>query len=728
MARKAVRAAFAATAAVAGAALLVIAVVAVVLPPTELKAVRSDAEDAQARLEPVKRISIFDQWTAPNKPAQEDFKTSNPSYAYVKPYVTTGRKYDAHVNQLMGAQCNSKCQARPGYNPSLDVVASCMRFCQRLYDDNDPAVVTPQPKSRGWWRRKADSFVPGGRYVHWVANPFGGGAPAMNGEYIPDPYHTRPLGSGEGNAWISTVEGRAGAGKAEQIAAIANLPAEKAAVKTSLKVQAPAPDALDQDGPPLQMNADKAKPAALKVQHAEQLLMTDLVTTDAKGTHGLEAVDFGRHTALRDLDDYFDTLPTKDCNKPTCSYVDVKKQKTKTLVKKGHKFTTKDVERYERSVLGYHRRHEAAMTEEEMSKIGRESNKLVEKSVVGYHDLEKTANTKGARVESDAAFRSQRHSAAYDDATKAKGFVGYYENVFDESDHKASREEPDGLHGDDRRAALRRRGAARLKGAGELEAARAVLAHDTHEAQERLAQQEQRYKQLVSAKLQEEQAAVALAAHKINQLKADNEKLQSKDAALAKQALRERQARAAEAAEHQLKQQAADAAVTAAKGAEAAGAEATGSSKTVSATKASAPKTRAAAAKTGAPVPAGKRAGASGEGVLNPSGIKRSEGELESQVRALEEFEHKSAARDSKARRGVEAFERNAAATATAAGRKSGSRAEKARFEALWNAAEDDAVEPPESDLPTHWDAKRVNKQIANWAASADSEEGRGIF
>ena len=113
MARKAVRAAFAATAAVAGAALLVIAVVAVVLPPTELKAVRSDAEDAQARLEPVKRISIFDQWTAPNKPAQEDFKTSNPSYAYVKPYVTTGRKYDAHVNQLMGAQCNSKCQARP---------------------------------------------------------------------------------------------------------------------------------------------------------------------------------------------------------------------------------------------------------------------------------------------------------------------------------------------------------------------------------------------------------------------------------------------------------------------------------------------------------------------------------------------------------------------------------------------------------------------------------------
>jgi hypothetical protein len=40
--------------------------------------------------------------------------------------------------------------------------------------------------------------------------------------------------------------------------------------------------------------------------------------------------------------------------------VDVRKEKTKTLVKKGHKFTTKDIEKYEKSVLGYHRRHEQA--------------------------------------------------------------------------------------------------------------------------------------------------------------------------------------------------------------------------------------------------------------------------------------------------------------------------------------------------------------------------------
>lgn len=449
------------------------------------------------------------------------------------------------------------------------------------------------------------------------------------------------------------------------------------------------------------------------------------MTTDGNGAHGLDAVNFGRHTALRDLDDYFDTLPTKDCNKPTCSYVDVRKQQTKKLVKKGHKFTTKDVEKYERSVLGYHRRHEAAMTEEEMHKIGRESNTLVEKSVGGYHKLEKGANTKGARVASDAAFRSLRHSAAYDRATKAKGFVGYYENVFDDSKRKAvgASGDADGLHGDTRRAVMRRRGAARLKGAGELEAAKALLAHDTYEAQQRLAEQEQRYKQLVSAKLKEEQEAVALAAHKINDLKADNQKLQSKDAALAKEASEERQARAAE---HQRQQQAADAAITAAKGAADAKAE-----KQVAA--AQAPDAEegndATVARAGARAPtvnaerpqgraAGKRE--NGGSVLNPSGIKRSESELRAQVKALEEFERKTAARDRSARRGVAAFERSSAAA--------GSRADKARFQALWNAAEDDAIAPPKGDLPNHWDAKRVNKEIGQWAASADSQKGRGIF
>ena len=456
-------AAAAATAAVASIALAALAVASLqVARPASLMATDQDAADATARLEPVRRVSVFDQWTAPNKPAQEDFKTENPSYAYVKPYVTTGRKFDAAVNQRMGAQCASKCEPRPGYNPSDTVVASCHKFCRRLYDDNDPVEVTPQPKTRGWWRRKADSFVPGGRYVHYVANPFGGGAPAMNGEYVPDPYNwAKPLGSGESTAWISTVEGRAGVSKpAIAHAAVAGAGKDDDDDEEGeddeeggeeddgdeAEVFAPAPDALDQDGPPLTMSARAAQPAALRGQRAQQLLLTGLVTSDASGTHGLEAVHFGPHTALHDLDDYFDTLPTKDCNKPTCSYVDVRKKKTKTLVKKGHKFTTKDVERYEKSVLGYHRRHEAAMTSQEMHKIGAESAKLVAKSVDGYKQLERHANTKGAHVASDAAFRSQRHSAAYERATKAKGFVGYYQNVFADSAHPSKHpEKRDGI-------------------------------------------------------------------------------------------------------------------------------------------------------------------------------------------------------------------------------------------------------------------------------------------
>jgi hypothetical protein len=56
-----------------------------------------------------------------------------------------------------------------------------MKFCSRLYAANNPAKASPQPQARSWWARKVDSFVPGGRYVHYVANPFGGGVPATHG-------------------------------------------------------------------------------------------------------------------------------------------------------------------------------------------------------------------------------------------------------------------------------------------------------------------------------------------------------------------------------------------------------------------------------------------------------------------------------------------------------------------------------------------------------------------
>jgi hypothetical protein len=52
---------------------------------------------------------------------------------------------------------------------------------------------------------------------------------------------------------------------------------------------------------------------------------------------------------------------------------------------------------------------------------------------------------------------------------------------------------------------------------------------------------ELRFKALVGAKLKEEQTAVALAAHKINELKAQNHALERKDSALAKEAFQEQQ-------------------------------------------------------------------------------------------------------------------------------------------------------------------------------------------
>ena len=77
-------------------------------------------------------------------------------------------------------------------------------------------------------------------------------------------------------------------------------------------------------------------------------------------------------------------------------------------------------------------------------------------------------------------------------ATKAKGFVGYYQNVFADAAHPPKHpQQRDGLDGDASRAAERNRaksrsvrarearGATRLKGADALEEAKEILEHDT---------------------------------------------------------------------------------------------------------------------------------------------------------------------------------------------------------------------------------------------------------
>jgi hypothetical protein len=391
-----------------------------------------DGSDLQAKEQPVKRISIFDQWTAPNKTAEEDFVTSNPSYAYVKAYVTTGRRFDALVNSQMTSHCKAKCQPRPGYNPSKEVVASCLKFCQRLSDDTDPVVATPQPATRSWWRRKTGKdLVKDGRYVHYVANPFGGGEDT--GARIPDPYSDRPMGNTIANLPNDAIPGMPVPATATATASLSTPALASTPTTASLQDYGDSPDALDQDGPPLDLNrATKSMPAHLQTQTQtpQQLLLTGLASVDGQGTHGLDAVHFTKISALKDLDSYFDTLPTKDCNEPTCNYVDTRTVKgPRKLVHKGSKFSTKDIRRLERRMLGYHRQHEDAMTADEMRKIGAESDRLVSGSVGGYMSLERQAQLGGGRRAAHSR-PAVLHSAAYEEAGKTKGFAGYYSNVF----------------------------------------------------------------------------------------------------------------------------------------------------------------------------------------------------------------------------------------------------------------------------------------------------------
>ena len=278
-----------------------------------------DAADAAARLSPVERVSIFDQWTAPNKTAEEDFATSNPSFAYVAPYVTGGRRYDAETNALMAAQCRAKCAPRPGYNPSADVLASCLTFCRRLEDDNAPVPASPQPATRSWSRRKSAGPFPGGRYMHYLHNPFAGGSAPKR--HIPDPYSDRPLGQSIANIPNDPIVGMSAAswglgGPAPAAKPAAQAPTQPPAAKPAAKPAG--------SGPPLSLSRAKAAPARLQAQRPQQLLMTGLVVRGAAGQHGLEGAELTTASALQNLDDYFDTLPTTDCNRPTCDYVDTR--------------------------------------------------------------------------------------------------------------------------------------------------------------------------------------------------------------------------------------------------------------------------------------------------------------------------------------------------------------------------------------------------------------------
>uniref|UniRef100_A0A7S4KQB8 Uncharacterized protein n=1 Tax=Guillardia theta TaxID=55529 RepID=A0A7S4KQB8_GUITH len=313
----------------------------------------------------VKRVSIFDQWYPTQKPSPES--TNNPSYEYAEKYLTTAARYSTKDNKQHYHDCRLSCAGEERYQPSWDFVSRCERFCARLYDYNSPVEVAPQPASHGWWMKK----LPSGRFVRNEANTEGGGK--ENGLHIPDP-------------WGKDISKIISSKKADS--------SESGSVGVPLA---------------LSSNTKRAKTSML------------LQTTG----HGLDSVTYGSHHALEDLNSYFDSLPTKDCSKPDCNYKNVVVEKKKVLVHKPEKFSTKDIRKYEREVLGYRREHEEKLENQELAQIGEESDKLVQASVNGFHQLESSSHAR-----SSSKHVRGRHSKAYDEAKKAKGFVGYYDNVF----------------------------------------------------------------------------------------------------------------------------------------------------------------------------------------------------------------------------------------------------------------------------------------------------------
>eukprot|EP00960_Hanusia_phi_P029918 748272-Hanusia_phi.AAC.5 len=318
----------------------------------------------------VKRVSIFDQvvpamWSPTEKPSPES--DNNPSYEYAEKYLTTAARYSTIDNKKRYHDCRLSCAGEERYQPTWDFVSRCERFCARLYDYNSPVEVSPQPASHGWWLKKLSS----GRSVRNEVNSEGGGK--ENGLHIPDPWGKD----------ISRI-----------ISSKQTVSSESGSVSVPLA---------------LSTSSKQAKTSML------------LQTTG----HGLDSVSFGSHHALEDLNSYFDSLPTKDCSQPDCNYKNVVVEKKKVLVNKPEKFSTKDIRQYEREVLGYRREHEKKLENQELAQIGEESDKLVQASVNGFHQLESSVPAR-----SSSKHLRNRHSKAYEEAKNAKGFVGYYDNVF----------------------------------------------------------------------------------------------------------------------------------------------------------------------------------------------------------------------------------------------------------------------------------------------------------
>ena len=143
------------------------------------------------------------------------------------------------------------------------------------------------------------------------------------------------------------------------------------------------------------------------------------------------------HDEARSLDSYFDSLPTKDCTTADC-ITPVKQVRRPLARKPNESFKPAQVRKYERKVLGYHRRQESSMERHELDQLSSESDKIVSGTMHGYAKLQAQAKQKELTKSSDLT-KSQHagrapptahHSRAYQEAQHQVGFQGYYHNVF----------------------------------------------------------------------------------------------------------------------------------------------------------------------------------------------------------------------------------------------------------------------------------------------------------
>lgn len=294
------------------------------LPKTAVPMAGTKLPVAMTEDEPVKRVSIFDQWTGPaDGPAKEN------------PQLERFDRDKAHSN------CRAKCANRPGWHPTDEVRSLCVSFCdkQRAYAKEE--IADPQPAGHAWYLRDG---------VHYPTN-----------------------------------------------------------------------DHLTY--------ADKY----VSGQHGQMLLQT---SATAVGADGLDGVKYGSKTAMKDIDSYFDSLPTTDCLASDCNFKDTQVV-TKVVKKKpSHpSVSAKQLKEMERKVLGYHRAQEDALEKAELGSLSSESNDLVDGTDRGYDALERKSKDSVLSNLSKKKMEEHRrlgHSHAYSAAKHDErvGFQGYYSNVF----------------------------------------------------------------------------------------------------------------------------------------------------------------------------------------------------------------------------------------------------------------------------------------------------------